>query len=118
MASKNLIICGNNTLFEILNEIKDTLTFKLINVSEDKFNDLKLNDIGDYLVISKKKIGQINNQIIIHEFPLKIDKLLQLININFLKFKFNLQSKVIIGKFILDLNSRTIEIKKKKIKFN
>ncbi len=115
MASKNLIICGNNTLFEILNEIKDTLTFKLINVSEDKFNDLKLNDIGDYLVISKKKIGQINNQIIIHEFPLKIDKLLQLININFLKFKFNLQSKVIIGKFILDLNSRTIEIKKKKL---
>ena len=115
MASKNLIICGNNTLFEILNEIKDSLTFKLINVSEDKFNDLKLNEIGDYLIISKKKIGQINNQIIIDNFPLKIDKLLQFINVNFLKLKFNLQSKINIGKYILDLNSRKIEINKKKL---
>ena len=112
MISKNLIICGNNTLFEILNEIKDTLKFELTNVSEGNLIRLKLNKLDNYLIISKKKIDQVDNQVVIDHFPMKIDKLLQLININFLKFKFNLQSKINIGSYILNLNSREILIKK------
>ena len=112
MISKNLIICGNNTLFEILNEIKDTLEFELTNVSQGNLINLKLNKLDNYLIISKKKIDQVNNQIVIDHFPMKIDKLLQLININFLKSKFNLQSKINIGSYILNLNSREISVKK------
>ncbi len=115
MALKNLIICGNNTLFKILNEIKDVLKFQLINVPEDNLIDLKLNKFDNYLIISKKKIENLNNQIIIREFPIKIDKLLRLININFLKFRFNLQSKINIGSYTLDLNSRIIETNKNKL---
>ena len=111
MNSKNLIICGNNTLFEILNEIKDIIKFELISVSEDNLLKLKLHKYENHLIISKKKIDNLNNQIVIEKFPIKIEKLLQLINVNFLKFKFNLQSKVNIGSYILNLNSRTIEIK-------
>jgi len=115
MISKNLIICDNNTLFEILNEIKDVLQFKLINVSEDNLIDLKLNELDNYLIISKRKVEKINNQIVINDFPIKIEKLLSLINVNFLKFKFNLQSKIDIGAYILDLNSREILINEKKL---
>ena len=115
MISKNLIICGNNTLFEILNEIKHTLNFELISVSEDNLINLNFRKLDNYLIISKKKIGQINNQIIIENFPLKIEKLLQLININFLKLRFNLQSKMSIGHYTLDINSRQIKIEKKKL---
>ena len=115
MALKNLIICGNNTLFKILNEIKDVLKFELINVTEDNLIDLKPDKFDNYLIISKKKIENLNNQIIIKEFPIKIDKLLRLININFLKFRFNLQSKINIGFYTLDLNSRIIETNKNKL---
>ena len=38
-----------------------------------------------------------------------------MINVNFLKFKFNLQSKIDIGAYILDLNSREILINEKKL---
>ena len=41
MNSKNLIICGNNTLFKILKEIKDVIKFELISVSEDNLSKLK-----------------------------------------------------------------------------
>ena len=52
MISKNLIICGNNTSFEILNEIKDTLEFELTNVSQGNLINLKLNKLDNYLIIS------------------------------------------------------------------
>ena len=55
MNSKNLIICGNNTLFEILNEIKDIIKFELISVSEDNLLKLKLHKYENHLIISKKK---------------------------------------------------------------
>ena len=115
MNSKNLIICGNNTLFKILKEIKDVIKFELISVSEDNLSKLKSYKFENHLIISKKKIENLNNQIVIEKFPIKIEKLLQLINVNFLKFKFNLQSKINIGSYILNLNSRIIEIKNNRL---
>ena len=55
MISKNLIICENNTLFEILNEIKHALNFELISVSEDNLINLNFRKLDNYLIISKKK---------------------------------------------------------------
>ena len=115
MNSKNLIIFGNNTLFKILKEIKDVIKFELISVSEDNLSKLKSYKFENHLIISKKKIENLNNQIVIEKFPIKIEKLLQLINVNFLKFKFNLQSKINIGSYILNLNSRIIEIKNNRL---
>ena len=51
MALKNLIIYGNNTLFKILNEIKDIIKFELINVPEDNLMDLKPEKFDNYLII-------------------------------------------------------------------
>ena len=55
MNSKNLIICGNNTLFKILKEIKDVIKFELISVSEDNLSKLKSYKFENHLIISKKK---------------------------------------------------------------
>ena len=55
MISKNLIIYENNTLFEILNEIKHLLSFKLTNVSNDDLLNMNFNQQENYLLLSKKK---------------------------------------------------------------
>ena len=115
MISKNLIIYENNTLFEILNEIKHILSFKLTNISSHDLSNMDFDQSGNYLLLSKKKIKHINNQIIIGDDPLKIEKLLQLINVKFLKIRFNVQSKIDIGSYILDLNARIISSTNKKL---
>ena len=40
--------------------------------------------------------------------PIRINKIIELINVQFLKNKFNLQSNINIGSYILNLNSRKI----------
>ena len=55
------------------------------------------------------------NQIIIDRIPIKITKLIELINLKLLKEKFNSQSHIIIGAYKLNLNSREISKDKKKI---
>ena len=61
----------------------------------------------------KKKTENINNSLVLDIIPIKLEKLLETININFLKNKFNNQSNIKIGKYNLDLNSRKIVFKNK-----
>ena len=108
--SKKLIIFQNKELFKILNEINENFEFKLEFCEKEK--DLKSLDNAnskDYLVISKKKIFNLSNQIIIDKFPININELNQILNINFLKSKFTEQSKIILGNYNLDLNSRILK---------
>ena len=108
--SKKLIIFQNKELFKILNEINKNFEFKLEFCEKEK--DLKSLDNAnskDYLVISKKKIFNLSNQIIIDRFPININELNQILNINFLKSKFTEQSKIILGNYNLDLNSRILK---------
>ena len=92
MNKQNLIIYDFNELFSILNEINKDLSFNLINVSKQEFSDLNL--------------SKLQNQIVLRNFPLKINKIIEAININFLKNKFNQQSHINIGNYKLNLNSR------------
>ncbi len=108
--SKKLIIFQNKELFKILNEINENFEFKIEFCENEK--DLKSLDnknSKDYLVISKKKIFDLSNQIIIDKFPININELNQILNINFLKSKFTEQSKIILGNYNLDLNSRILK---------
>ena len=67
-----------------------------------------------YLIISKKEIEGVKNNLIIDNIPIKFEKLIEMINIKFLKNKFIDQSNITIGKYNLDLNSRIISFKDKK----
>ncbi len=115
MSSKTLIIYDYQILFEILNEISESLNFKIIQSNKEEYNDLKLNFKNDHLIISKKKIQGLNNVLILEEKPIKLRKLLEIININLLKNKFYKQSNIKIGKYSLDLNSRKIFLKDKNL---
>ncbi len=67
----------------------------------------RIKDLNNYLIISSINLNY-ENVIIINNFPIKIDKLVEKININVLKNNFNSRSKIIIGKYLLDDNSRKI----------
>ena len=108
MNKQNLIIYDFNELFSILREIKSNLNFNLLNVSKKEFSELKLDNLSSYLIITKKKIQSLENQIVLNNYPLKITKIIEIININFLKIKFIQQSDIDLGFYKLNLNSRKI----------
>ena len=111
---QNVFIINFNSLYEILDEIKENLSFKIIKFENEE--DLKINlDINrlDYLVISKTHDKLLlNNNIVdknflgFNDLPLSLKKLLELINIKLIKLKFNQQSHVIIRGYELNLNSK------------
>jgi hypothetical protein len=111
---QNVFIINFNSLYEILDEIKENLSFKIIKIEneEDLKNNLDLDTI-DFLVISKTDHKLLlNNNITDKNFldfvdlPLSFKKLLELINIKLIKLKFNQQSKIIIKGYELNLNSK------------
>jgi len=111
---QNVFILNNNSLYEILDEIKENLSFTIIKIdNEDDFKKkFDLNRL-DYLVISKTDHKLLlNNNITDKNFldfidlPLSFKKLLELINIKLIKLKFNQQSKITIQGYELNLNSK------------
>ena len=58
--------------------------------------------------MSSVKSVDLKNNFVLENLPIKLDKLIQTININFLKTNFIKKSDVKIGKYKLDLNSRKI----------
>jgi len=106
MNNQVLIIYDFPVLFDILNEIKKNLNFKLLNISKTEYSKLQLDAFENFLIITKKKNLNLENQIVIDNYPLRIQKILETININFLKNKFNQQSDINLGLYKLNLNSR------------
>ena len=118
MNSQNIIIYEFEELFSILEEIKEILKFNLILVKNtDK--DLKLdeNKYGNFIILTKKKnsikkiFPKVNDSRIIEieNYPLKIEKLIEILNINLLKQEYNFKSEIKLEKYLLDLNSREIK---------
>ncbi len=108
MNLKKIIIYEYDVLFNILNEIKENINFDIVKA--DKISFEKLSDISDSdcLVISKFKGKDFKNHLMIKNTPITIDKLIQQINIHFLKKKFSLQSDILVGSYKINLNSREI----------
>ena len=108
MISKTLIIYEYQTLYKILTEISEYLNFEILDVDKNKFQELRLDKFENYLIISSKKSLNLKNSLILENLPIKLEKLIQIININFLKTNFVKKSEVKINKYKLDLNSRKI----------
>ena len=58
----------------------------------------------------------INNQFVLNNLPINIFKLIEKINIQFLKLQFNSQSSLKVNNYTIDLNSREILINNIKLK--
>ena len=105
MSDKHILIIHKfEVLFNILNEFKNLFDFKLKLLNTEEIHEMLHQN--NYLVISGQKNSKISNQILIKEFPIDILKLVEIININFLKNKFYQQNNIKIGNYYINLNSR------------
>ena len=115
MNSRILIIHEYQILYQILNEISESLNFDITQSDNKDLKEFKYNPKKNYLIISKKKIEGVKNNLIVEDLPIKFEKLIEIINIKFLKNKFLDQSHIKIGEYNLDLNSRKISFKNKSL---
>ncbi len=115
MSNQNLIIYRFNSLYHILKELEQDLNFKVFEATNEKnLNNLVLT-LQNHLIVTSKKISN-KNQFIIDKFPIKFSKLIENLNIKFLKNKFVHQSKIEIKNYLINLNSREISLNKTRLK--
>ena len=106
MTNQNLIIYKFNSLYHILEELDLDLNFEIIFVdSENSLNKI-LSNLSNYLIISNQEYANISKQFILVNTPINIFKLVEKINIEFLKKHYSSQSEVKINNYTIDLNSR------------
>jgi len=114
MTKQNIFIINFNSLYEILEEIKENLSFNIIkHDNEDDFIKYNYANLNNFLIITKSNKKLLINKNLtkknfldLNIFPLNINKLIELINIQLIKLKFNLQAKVMINGYELNLNSK------------
>ena len=116
MNNQKLIIYDFDIIYKIFNELIDNLNYKILNISKNEFLKKNFYELSNCLIITKKNIPTLKNQIILDYFPIKILKLIERINIEFLKLKFSNQSEIDVGNYKINLNSREMFSEKGKIK--
>ena len=113
---QNLIIYKLTSLYHILDELDLDLNFKISFIDNKNSLNHELNNQNNYLIISNEKQPDINNQIVLENSPINIFKLIEKINIKFLKLQFNSQSSVKVNNYIINLNSREMLTNSTKLK--
>ena len=144
MIKQNINIVGVPILYNILEEIKENLSFKIENFtklddflnffnkdkSENKnffiittisnkdffINKIKLEKKNIFFLCQKNSKVDINHNYNIFKYPINIYNLIEKINIQLIKYKYSFQSKIRVKNYSLDLNSRTISIENKSLK--
>ena len=144
MNKQTINIVGVHTLYNIFEEIKDNLSFNVANFDKEdnflKFYRENKIDIANSLILTKAenkdlfvKKNNINKQNIflfynkdnnydinleynLLKYPIEIYSLIEKINIQLIKQKYNYQSKIKLNDYYLDLNSRNIAKKDKSLK--
>ena len=114
MIKQNIFIINFNLLYEILNEIKENLPFKVQKYdNEDDFIKDSNLDITNSLIIIKSNHKLLLNKDLSEKnfldfniYPIQFNKLRELINIQLIKLKFNHKSKIFIKDYELNLNSK------------
>ena len=113
---QNLIIYKFTSLYHILEELGSDLNFKIISVDSKISLNEKLKNLKNYIIISNKKYPDLDNQFVLEKIPINIFRLIEKINIEFLKIQFNSQSHVKLSNYTIDLNSREMFIESTKLK--
>ena len=111
MNNRTLVIFDFENLYKIFDEFESFFNFNIIKINKSRDLELYKKENDNFLVISNKKIKIINNQLEINSFPIEITKLIENINIKFLKNKYIEQADIIIGNYNLNLNSRKMSYK-------
>ena len=116
MGIQNLIIYKLTSLYHILEELDLDLNFKINLIDNENSLNHELKNHNNHLIISNEKHPDINNQFVLENLPINIFKLIEKINIQFLKLQFNSQSSVKVNNYTINLNSREMLINNTKLK--
>ena len=116
MSTQNLIIYKFKGLYHILEELCLDLNFKITFVDNKNSLNEKVKNSNNHLIISNKKYPDVGNQFVYDNTPINIFKLVEKINIEFLKIQFNSQSEIKVKNYTIDLNSRKMLIDNNKLK--
>ena len=142
MIKQNINIVEMPILYNILEEIKENLSFKIVNYIklEDFKNFLNENKVlNNILIITKfdnkdffiKKKIELNNIFFfskkniqindignfnIVQYPINIYSFIEKINIQLIKHEYNFQSDIKVKNYSINLNSKTISKADKKLK--
>jgi len=116
VSSQNLIIYKFTALYHILEELNLDLNFNVTFADCENSLNKQLTNSKNFLVISNKKYPDISNQFVLNNIPINIFKLVETLNIEFLKLQFNSQSEVKVKNYIIDLNSREMMINNIKLR--
>ena len=106
---QSLIIYKFTSLYHILEELGLNLNFDISFIDSENSLNNKIKNLNNYLIISNKKYLNITNQFVLDKNPINIFKLVEKINIEFLKIQFNSQSQIKVNNYMIDLNSREIK---------
>ena len=119
MNKQSVLIYKLPELFKILNEIREELDFNIYSFSKkDEIFDLKKKDLFSYVVLtnSENEIKEEKCQLVLKKLPDTINSIIEKINVSLLKQKYSEQSNILVGKYSIDTNSRSMKNANLKLK--
>ena len=125
--NQSVIIINIKPLYEILNEINNNFSYKLVHLNakefdenfnkEDKqFDNSIFLTTNEYIQTLEKIRIKKEKILLINISPESIYKLIDRINVCLIQNKYDFQSNIKLKNYNLDINSKTIEYKNKKLK--
>ena len=128
MSDQSISIVEFPELYNILKEIDDFFKFNINNyeIFDDFINEIKASNLNclkstiitntrSNKLFSQKQIDK-NTILVLDELPIKIEKLIDKINTQLIKQRYNFQSKINIKNYNLNFNSRIITNKENELK--
>jgi hypothetical protein len=116
MNNQNIIIYEFSPLYQILKELEHEINFNIIEALNQKSLNNEIIKLKNYIIVTKKKYLNIENQFTLNHLPIKIAKLIENLNIELLKQQFNDQSEIVIGNYKINLNAREMLSKEIRLK--
>ena len=125
MVKQNIHIIDFEILYKILYEIKDNLNFNILkyDTDQDFLSSHNIDSKNSLIIINPNNKNLINNDSVdkrmfikFEDLPFKLNDLIQNINVQLIKQRYNYQSKVFLKNYVLDINSREIIKENKRLK--
>ena len=116
MNNQVVIIYQFNAFYKIIKEIEENLNFNIIEVLDEKILIHKVKDIENFIIVSNKNNLNKYNHVIFEKLPISIFKVIEKLNIEFLKKRFSIQSQFVVKNYTINLNSKEVNFKNKKLK--
>ncbi len=125
--NQSVIIINIKPLYEILNEINNNFSYNLVHLNAKEFDEnfnKEDKQFGNSIFITTSEYIQTLERIrikrekvlLINISPESIYKLIDKINVCLIQNKYDFQSNIKLKNYNLDINSKTVEYKNKKLK--